>query len=275
MQQFTWMRRAVKQWCLLTAIAILAGCAAKPYGESNKLYKQQARQYANLMAQYPLVDSMFGSTQFIGTTNFNLRKPNFVIIHHTAQNSCEQTLKAFTLVKSQVSAHYVICKDGTVHHLLNDYLRAWHAGTSKWGNDADINSSSIGIELDNNGFEVFSAPQMESLLKLLAVLKKAYNIPTANFIGHGDIAPGRKNDPNIYFPWSQMAQNGFGNWYSDTTNVQVPENFNAVQSLRVIGYDVKDSVAAIVAFKRHWVQDTIPFLTAADRKILFRLSTKY
>ena len=87
---------------------------------------------------------------------------------------------------TQVSAHYVICKDGTVHHMLNDYLRAWHGGIAKWGNNIDINSSSIGIEIDNNGFEPFSEPEITSLLKFLSGLKKAYNIPAANFIGHAE-----------------------------------------------------------------------------------------
>ena len=45
---------------------------------------------------------------------------------------------------------------------------------------------------------------------LLAKLKKDYNIPTANFIGHGDIAPKRKADPSILFPWDVLAKNGFG-----------------------------------------------------------------
>src|SRR5262249_13899869 len=156
------------------------------YASSNKLYKQQAKAFAKIIKTYPLRDSI-GSQPFIGTTNFNLRKPEFVIIHHTAQNSCAQTLKAFTMQASQVSAHYVICKDGTIHHMLNDYMRAWQAGVSKWGNDADINSSSVGIELDNNGYEPFTNAQINSLLQLLASLKKAYHIPTANFIGHADI----------------------------------------------------------------------------------------
>jgi N-acetylmuramoyl-L-alanine amidase len=98
-----------------------------------------------------------------------MRKPNFVVIHHTAQNSCDQTLKTFTLARTQVSAHYVICKDGTIHHMLNDYLRAWHGGVSRWGSTTDLNSSSIGIEIDNNGFDVFSDAQVNSLLQLLVI----------------------------------------------------------------------------------------------------------
>lgn len=249
-------------------------CARKPYASTNKIYKQQAKEFSKVIKKYPLSDS-FGSPEFIGTTNFNLRKPNFVIIHHTAQNSCEQTLYTFTTQLTQVSAHYVICKDGIIHHMLNDYLRAWHAGAGRWGNDADINSSSIGIELDNNGFEAFTDAQMNSLLQLLAALKKQYNIPTSNFIGHGDIAPTRKNDPNVLFPWQKLAENGFGFWYDDTTNVVLPPTFNDLQALRIIGYDVKDTTAAIVAFKRHWLQDTMPVLDTAQYKILFNVMKKY
>src|SRR4051812_24551470 len=175
-------------------------CSRNPYASSNKLYKAQAKQYAKTIREEPTnekLDSVQLTPYWIGTVNFNLRKPNFVIIHHTAQNSCDQTLKTFTTVRTQVSAHYVICKDGTIHHMLNDYLRAWHGGLAKWGNNTDINSSSIGIELDNNGSEPFTEQQINSLINLLAVLKKKYTIPTANFIGHADIAPTRKVDPNV------------------------------------------------------------------------------
>lgn len=247
---------------------------ANPYSSSNKIYKQQAKAFAAVLKTYPIKDSFNGKT-FIGTTNFNLRKPEFVVIHHTAQNSCNQTLKTFTMQSTQVSAHYVICKDGTVHHMLNDYMRAWHAGAGKWGNDADINSSSIGIELDNNGFEAFTDAQLNSLLHLLATLKREYNIPAANFIGHADIAPTRKNDPNIYFPWKRLADSGYGYWYEDTTNILLPLSFQPNTALRIIGYDVKDSSAATIAFKRHWLQDTLPGLDSAQYKVLYQVMKKY
>ena len=251
------------------------GCSPKPYHSTNKSYKKQAKAYAKILAQYPVKDSVVSAPYWIGATNFNMRRPNFVILHHTAQNSCEQTLKTFTTVKSQVSAHYVICKDGTVHHMLNDYLRAWQAGVSKWGNATDINSLSIGIEIDNNGFEPFTDEQINNLLQLLDRLKKAYNIPTANFIGHADIAPGRKVDPNRYFPWEKLSGNGFGLWY-DTTGVQVPPDFNAMQALRIIGYDIKRPEAAIQSFKIHFVQaDTTKVINEEDKKILFDLVKKY
>ncbi|RAJ87303.1 N-acetylmuramoyl-L-alanine amidase [Chitinophaga dinghuensis] len=266
---------------LLAALLILflTNCARNPYRTANKSYKQQAKHYGSTVRQQP--GTLRGAdgiepAYWVGTTNFNLRKPNMVIIHHTAQNSCEQTLKTFTMERTQVSAHYVVCRNGMIHHMLNDYLRAWHGGLSKWGNCTDVNSSSIGIELDNNGDEPFADVQIQSLLILLDTLQHRYSIPAANFIGHGDIAPTRKNDPSAYFPWQLLAQKGFGLWYSDTTNVQVPDYFNTLQALRIIGYDLRDTTAAMTAFKRHFIpQDSTAGFSEADKKILWNLQQKY
>jgi N-acetylmuramoyl-L-alanine amidase len=202
----------------LLALSLLAACATQrnPYAATNKVYKAQVRAYAAALRATPPPtpggDSLLGK-YWVGTTNFNLRKPNYVVIHHTAQDSTAQTLKTFTLTRTQVSAHYVIGRDGRVYHMLNDYLRAWHGGVARWGNNTDLNSCSIGIELDNNGTEPFAEPQITSLLHVLAGLKKDYGIPAANFIGHADIAPSRKNDPSARFPWKRLADSGFGLWY--------------------------------------------------------------
>jgi N-acetylmuramoyl-L-alanine amidase len=261
-------------------IIVMFSCSkstVSKYQSTNKQYKKQARDFGKKIGVYPLQDSvgLNYANEFVGTTNFTMRKPNFVIIHHTAQNSCEQTLKTFTLPRTQVSAHYVICKDGTVHHMLNDYLRAHHAGIAKWGNSTDINSNSIGIELDNNGFENFDEAQINSLIILLDRLKKQHAIPTANFIGHGDIAPTRKNDPNWRFPWKALSDKGFGLWFADTTNTIVPNDFNNIVALRIIGYDVKDTMAAKIGFKRHWLQDTTKSFNYQHQKVLYELMKKF
>ena len=101
-------------------LLVFASCSSNPYAPTNKIYKRQAKSFAKVIRQAP--DTL--EKNWIGTTNFNLRKPNFVIIHHTAQKTSEQTLKTFTMPKTQVSAHYVIGADGKVYHILNDYLRA-------------------------------------------------------------------------------------------------------------------------------------------------------
>ncbi len=262
--------------CVVVALGIfLIGCTT--YGKTNRVYKKQAKAYAKLLREYPVTDSagLPYAASWVGTTNFSIRRPNYVIIHHTAQNSCEQTLKTFTLRRTQVSSHYVICKDGTVHHMLNDLLRAHHAGVSKWGNATDINSSSIGIEIDNNGFEAFTDAQINSLLLVLDRVKRSYNIPVANFIGHADIAPGRKVDPNRNFPWQKLAEQGFGYWY-DTTNVQVDTLFNPIHALRIIGYDTRNEQKAIQSYKIHFVQhDSTTTIAESDKKILSDLVRKY
>jgi N-acetylmuramoyl-L-alanine amidase len=262
---------------LLFTVILVYSCSHGKYAVTNKAYKKQVKEYSKLLLEYPVKDSsgLPYAAEWVGTTNLSMRRPNYVIIHHTAQNSCEQTLQTFTLPRTQVSSHYVICKDGTVHHMLNDLLRGHHAGVSKWGNTTDLNSSSIGIELDNNGFEFFSEAQVNSLLILLDRLKKAYSIPSSNFIGHGDIAPTRKNDPNWRFPWKLLAEKGFGYWFDDATNVELPANFNHLQALRIVGYDIKDTNAAIVGFKRHWLQDTTRGLSTEQLKVLYQLSKKY
>lgn len=258
--------------------ALLSACHFNPYRRTNRIYRDSARVFAREIRETPLasgVDSAPPAAYWVGTTNFNMRRPNFVIIHHTAQNSCPETLKTFTTERTKVSAHYVICRDGVVHHMLNDYLRAWQAGVSKWGNVTDINSISIGIELDNNGFEPFPPEQIQSLLRLLAHLKKEYNIPAANFIGHGDIAPKRKVDPSAFFPWKILADSGYGLWYADTTGVVVPEGFSPLTALRLIGYDIRDSSAAAQAFKRHFEMDTTKTWGPADVDILYQLYRQY
>ncbi|HEX2846382.1 MAG TPA: N-acetylmuramoyl-L-alanine amidase [Chitinophagaceae bacterium] len=259
------------------AIVIIIFAACSPYAKTNKVYKKQAKEYSKLLREYPVKDSagLLYADTWVGTTNFSMRRPNYVVIHHTAQNSCEQTLTTFTLPRTQVSAHYVICKDGTVHHMLNDLLRAHHAGVSRWGNNTDLNSSSIGIEIDNNGTDSFSVQQISSLLVLLGRLKRAYNIPTTNFIGHADVAPGRKVDPNRTFPWQRLAEQGYGCWY-DTAGVQLPADFNPMQALRIIGYSIKKPETAIASFKLHFVpSDSSLTITDEQKKILWSLQKKY
>ena len=263
-------------FALLAAITFFCSCNKSPYTAANKSYKKQVKAYAKELMRNPQQQLMATAPSWVGTVNLNMRKPNIVVIHHTAQKSCDQTLKTFTLTRTQVSSHYVICKDGTVHHMLNDYLRAWHAGAGRWGNINDVNSSSIGIEIDNDGFEPFTEPQLSNLLVLLDTIKRKYGIPAANFIGHADIAPTRKNDPNVNFPWKRFADSGFGLWWTDTTGVEVPEHFNPIEAFRIIGYDVRDSSAVIQTFRRKYLQqEGSKMLMPEDRKVLYTLYRRF
>jgi N-acetylmuramoyl-L-alanine amidase len=268
-------------YLLLLCVLVLAGCSPKgPYAVTDKFYADKTKSLvATIQKQLPdsLADStgMLVPSAWVGTVNFGIRKPNYVIIHFTAQDSVQQTLKTFTIASTQVSAHYVVAKSGKLYHMVNDYLRSNHAGVGKWGSVTDMNSCSIGIEVDNNGHEPFTDAQINTLLALLAQLKKNYNIPQANFIGHQDFAPKRKPDPGPYFPWKIMAQHGFGYW-SDEVLEFPPDGFDYTIALRLIGYDTSDIKAAIVAFKRHFVQtDISPTLTQLDLNVLYNVYSKY
>jgi N-acetylmuramoyl-L-alanine amidase len=206
--------------------------------------------------------------------NFDERRPALVVIHHTSDATAAKALATLADPARQVSAHYLVDRDGSIYQLVDERKRAWHAGVSRWGADTDVNSASIGIELDNDGAEPFPAAQIDSLLALLADLKSRYHIPTANFVGHGDVAPGRKVDPSRYFPWAVLARNGFGLW-CDPPYPPAPEPFDVATELQALGYDVSDLDAAIRAFNRHYLAlDDVPILSTEGEALLACLVEK-
>lgn len=213
-------------------------------------------------------------TTWQGSPNFDQRKPNFVVIHHTSDDTVDQALRTLADPARKVSAHYLIGRDGLIMQLVDERARAWHAGESKWGADTDLNSASLGIELDNNGREAFSEAQISALLRLLADLRERYHIPAANFLGHADVAPRRKTDPSRYFPWKTLADHGFGLW-CDAPFPEPPPAFDAAAALRALGYDMGNPEAAIRAFKLHFLPDETSFaLNERSRGLLYCLYQK-
>ena len=203
--------------------------------------------------------------------NFDVRRPSFVVIHHTGDSRAEGALRTLTDPVRQVSSHYLIARDGRIFQLVDDRARAWHAGDSYWSGVDDLNSASIGIELDNDGREPFAEPLIASLLELLADIKTRFGIPSANFIGHGDIAPGRKVDPHSGFPWRRLAAAGYGLW-CDPPYPAVPAGVDTALLLQAFGYSVVRPDEAVAAFKRHFVpDDPSPQVTEKDRAILYCL----
>ena len=229
---------------------------------------------AALAACAPLPQRAGIPTEWRPSPNFNERKPDYVILHHTGDDTVEQALRTLTNPLLEVSAHYLIGRDGSIYQLVDERMRAWHAGESKWGADSDINSASLGIELDNDGHEPFAAAQIAALLRLLADIEERYHIPSANFLGHGDIAPQRKVDPSRYFPWQTLAARGFGLW-CDPPYPQAPPLFDTALGLRALGYDTEDPAAALRAFKRHFLsEDDASDLDDAGRNLLYCLDGK-
>lgn len=259
---------------------LLSACGGGKYAATEKVYKQKATEFAKLYEEAPVKGQIekiaSANKEWIASINFGVRKPNYVMIHHTAQDSLAQTVKTFHSVRAGVSSHYVIGRNGKIVQMVNDLYRGHHAGAGRWGNDTDLNSSSIGIELDNNGTtDPWPEAQVNALVALLQYLKDSYKIPQANFIGHMDYAPTRKNDPSR-FPWKVLADRGFGYWYDDVLETP-PADFNPRLALRIIGYDVKNVEAAIKAFKIHYIQQetNTANLNEQDLKILYSIFKKY
>ena len=135
-------------------------------------------------------------------------RPSLVVIHYTAMTSAEAALDRLCDPKAEVSAHYLIGGDGTLWQMVREEDRAWHAGAGQWAGLDDINSRSIGIELDNRGDHPFSQPQMARLEAVLAGILNRWPIPAQGVIGHSCMAPGRKFDPGPRFDWARLARQG-------------------------------------------------------------------
>ena len=190
---------------------------------------------------------------WVASPNFDERRPNLVIIHHTSDDTVDEALRTLTAPERKVSSHYLISRNGEILQLVDERARAWHAGKSWWGGITDINSVSLGIELDNNGGEPFAEAQIDALLGLLEGIRQRYPIPSANFIGHADVAPTRKDDPSALFPWQKLAARGFGLW-CDEPLAPAPEGFDLALALTAIGYDPATPEASRQAFRLHFVR---------------------
>ena len=127
---------------------------------------------------------------------------SMAVIHYTEMKPVEAAIARMCDPAASVSAHYCITEEGEVIRLVPEDRRAWHAGASYWRSIPDVNSASIGIELDhpghapeNGGYRGFADAQIDALIPLLARIVKQYDIPRANVVGHSCVAPMRKVDP--------------------------------------------------------------------------------
>ena len=140
--------------------------------------------------------------------NYDSRKTykiKFIIVHYTALNNVKEAIKYLCDPSKKVSCHYLISKNGDIYNLVNDEKRAWHAGISFWDNSSDLNSSSLGIELDYSSKlanQKYSDSIIKSLIYLIKFLQTKYKVENTKILGHSDIAPLRKIDPGRNFPWT-------------------------------------------------------------------------
>ena len=216
-----------------------------------------------------------------------LPSPNFderqlpismVVLHYTEMKPAETALQRLCDPDAKVSAHYLITEDGEVTRLVAEDKRAWHAGVSYWRGHRDVNSASIGIELDHPGhalgYRPFADAQMDALVPLLARIVKAHDIPRANVVGHSDVAPARKTDPGELFPWDRLADYHLCLPRPEKLEQGDPFDNDAAfyLALERFGYDITDGYKAVEAFQRRWRPERIDGeIDGQVRAILFQL----
>lgn len=155
--------------------------------------------------------------------NFEERKggpPDMLLLHYTGLPSASQSIAVLSSAASRVSCHYVVDVDGRVTQLVPERLRAWHAGVSVWRGETDINSRSIGIEIQHPGhpatpgvpLPAFPERQIDAVIELGVDIVRRLRIEPERVLAHSDVAPLRKIDPGEAFPWRQLWRAGLGVW---------------------------------------------------------------
>ena len=190
---------------------------------------------------------------WVPSPNLDARRAVIIVLHATEQDSARESLDTLRTANSggPVSAHYLVGEDGRIYQLVADADRAWHAGGGRWGTLTDLNSASIGIEIDNDGSEPYTDAQIAALLRLLGDLTARLSIPKTQVIAHADLAPTRKRDPGAHFPWQRLADAGYGLWPRGDAG-DPPPGFDPWLAMAAIGYPLDDRAAAVRAFHRHY-----------------------
>jgi len=193
----------------------------------------------------------------------NGQTPSLVVLHFTEMTSARAALTRLCDPQAEVSAHYLIGRDGTLWQLVRDADRAWHAGAGAWRGRDDVNSRSLGIELDNDGHSPFSAPLMQSLESLLRDLFNRHSLTPAAVIAHSDMAPTRKVDPGPRFDWQRLARQSLALW---PTRLGDPVQ-SLAQNLDTIGYPPAPAEDRLRAFRHRFAPGHDGPECAADRAL--------
>ncbi len=179
--------------------------------------------------------------------------PRYLIQHYTGMSCARKAVAWLACAQSQVSCHYVIDELGHITQLVPESLRAWHAGVSHWAGATDLNSASIGIEIQNpgheHGYPAFPPAQMAAVANLSRDIIARYGMRPRDVLAHSDIAPGRKIDPGEKFNWRWLHAHGVGHWVEPVAIDEDDPGFElgyvgsavrqAQSGLRVYGYGVE------------------------------------
>ena len=210
-----------------------------------------------------MADELIHRTQLSPNCNERKLPITMAVLHYTEMKPMETALDRLTDPEAGVSAHYLITEEGEVIQLVPEDQRAWHAGKSFWRGVTDVNSASVGIELDHAGHAggnpEFAKAQIDALIPLLARIVKDYDIPRANVVAHSDVAPARKIDPGEKFPWDRLAE--YGLCLAKPEKLELGDPFDNdgafMLAMERFGYDITDAEKAVEAFQRRWRPEII------------------
>lgn len=197
--------------------------------------------------------------------------PDLVVIHYTAMPSVAEARARLCDPAAEVSAHWLLAEDGSSEQLVDEGLRAWHAGAGAWGSVSDVNSRSIGIELVNPGDAPFPEPQMRALERLLGDILARWDILPERVIGHSDMAPGRKRDPGPRFDWRRLALGGLSVWPGPGGD----PNADFMVAARAFGYPEVAQDLLLAAFRLRFRPWAFGPEAAADRAALSDLARRF
>ena len=200
------------------------------------------------------------------------RQPDMLLLHYTGMESAAAALDWLTREESKVSCHYLVDEDGGITQLVEESMRAWHAGQSLWAGETDLNSCSIGIEIHNPGHDFdypnFPAAQMSAVEVLCLDIFTRHAIPSDRVLAHSDVATVRKRDPGEKFDWAGLARSGIGLWVEpaslgEDAGLGLGDEGAAVdtlqRTLQAYGYGVEPTSTygrgleqVVTAFQRHF-----------------------
>ena len=206
---------------------------------------------------------------------------SILLLHYTGMSDAQKSCDWLCNEASEVSCHYLVDEQGDIIQMVGEDKRAWHAGLSSWGDEEDINSVSIGIEIQNQGHNLgytdFPETQMQSVADLAHDIATRHRINPKCILAHSDVAPGRKIDPGEKFDWKFLHGKGVGHWVnpeplSGGSFLQLGDSGDPVAALqgmlKLYGYGLEvDGIfgqrtkVVVEAFQRHFRQTRVDGIT--------------
>lgn len=151
-----------------------------------------------------------GGVKFMQSPNTSgsIKAFKFLLVHDDFGASMAGTESWILNPESKVSYHVLVGKKGEVTQFVDFNKRAYHAGKSTWKGLSDLNWYSIGVAMQNRNKEPYTEEQIAKYIEVCKVIADHYGIKEA--VGHKQVSPGRKFDPNDHFPWSKLNEAVFG-----------------------------------------------------------------